>query len=180
MIGKLGEVGTLDDVGLLSDLLALAPSDEQHPLERAAMAHSMQRLAGVVSEPFDLSGVVSLPTPQGEGIAWPRAAAPVARSAGGTPCVGMCRVLRLCVLALILGPVAAAGLAAFAILFGVTDPDRWQVTSFVGIVAGVMGALLLGIICMIWEMGRGRVRRHEHGGTVESPHRGTGHGNLER
>jgi hypothetical protein len=64
---RLGEVGTLDDVGLLSDLLALAPSGDEHPLERAAMVHSMQRLAGVVSEPFDLSGVVSSPSRQVEG-----------------------------------------------------------------------------------------------------------------
>jgi hypothetical protein len=68
---ELGEVGTLDDVGLLSDLLALAPSDEEHPSERAAMAHSLQRLAGVVSEPFDLSGAVSSSSAQGEGAASP-------------------------------------------------------------------------------------------------------------
>jgi hypothetical protein len=68
---RLGEVGTLDDVGLLSDLLALAPSDDEHPFERAAMVHSMERLAGVVSEPFDVSGVVSSSSPQGEGAASP-------------------------------------------------------------------------------------------------------------
>ena len=56
---RLGSIGTLDDIGLLSDLLALAPSAEEHPAERAAMIHSLQRLAGVVSEPFDLSGIAA-------------------------------------------------------------------------------------------------------------------------
>ncbi len=54
---KLGSFGTLDDIGLLSDLLALAPSDDEHPSERAAMVHSMQRLARVRSDPFDLSRI---------------------------------------------------------------------------------------------------------------------------
>ncbi len=71
---RLASVGTLDDIGLLSDLLALAPSDEEHPSERAAMVHSMQRLAGVVSEPFDLSGIVPSPSPQAAGE--PTVAAP--------------------------------------------------------------------------------------------------------
>ncbi len=64
---RLASVGTLDDIGLLSDLLALPPSDEEHPAERAAMLHSMQWLAGMVSGPFDLSGIDSPTFPQDEG-----------------------------------------------------------------------------------------------------------------
>ncbi len=63
-IVKLGDIGTLDDIGLLSDLLALPPSDDEHPKERVAMVHSMQRLAGVTSERFDLSDVIPSPFPE--------------------------------------------------------------------------------------------------------------------
>jgi len=60
---ELAKVGTLDDIGLLSDLLSLPRSADEHPRERAALIHAMQRLAGITAEPFDLSGVVS-PAPQ--------------------------------------------------------------------------------------------------------------------
>lgn len=44
----LGEIGTLDDVGLLSDLLALPPEDDEAPGERERMLETMRRLAGLV------------------------------------------------------------------------------------------------------------------------------------
>ncbi len=58
---ELGWVGTLDDIGLLSDLLSLPGSADEYPKERAALIHSMQRLAGVATGPFDLSGVLPAP-----------------------------------------------------------------------------------------------------------------------
>jgi hypothetical protein len=62
---RLGEVGTLDDIGLFADLLALPPCADEHPRERAAMIHSMWRLAGKTPEPFDLSDLVGLsPAPE--------------------------------------------------------------------------------------------------------------------
>jgi len=69
-IVRLGRIGTLDDIGLLSDLLALAPSSQEHPKERAAMIYSMQRLAGIVAKPFDLSGVVLSPPGPAERFQW--------------------------------------------------------------------------------------------------------------
>lgn len=45
----LGEIGTLDDVGLLSDLLALPPEDDEAPGERERMLETMRSLAGLVS-----------------------------------------------------------------------------------------------------------------------------------
>jgi hypothetical protein len=62
---ELAQAGTLDDIGLLSDLLSLPPLADEHPRERAALVHAMQRLSGVATEPFDLSGVV--PPPQTKG-----------------------------------------------------------------------------------------------------------------
>jgi hypothetical protein len=60
---ELAGVGTLDDIGLLSDLLSLPTSADEHPRERAAQTYGMQRLAGITAEPFDLSGVVP-PAPE--------------------------------------------------------------------------------------------------------------------
>ena len=60
---ELGKVGTLDDIGLLSDLLYLPKAADEHPRERAALIHSMQRLAGITAEPFDLHGVVPVRAP---------------------------------------------------------------------------------------------------------------------
>ena len=59
---QLGEIGNLDDIGLLSDLLSLPTCPDEHAKERAAMVHSMQRLAGVALEPLDLSEVIVLPS----------------------------------------------------------------------------------------------------------------------
>lgn len=39
---RLGEVGTLDDIALFADLLALPPCADEHPRERAAMIHSIR------------------------------------------------------------------------------------------------------------------------------------------
>ena len=44
-IDILGRIGTLDDIGLLSDLLSLPPLKDEHPDERAALARAMQRLS---------------------------------------------------------------------------------------------------------------------------------------
>lgn len=45
-IDILGEIGTLDDIGLLSDLLSLPPLEDEHPDERAALVRAMQRISG--------------------------------------------------------------------------------------------------------------------------------------
>ena len=52
-ITRLGEIGTLHDIGLLLDLLSLPISNDEHPRERAAILHAMHRLAGLVTEPFE-------------------------------------------------------------------------------------------------------------------------------
>ena len=52
-IARLGEIGTLHDIVLFLDLLALPISNDEHPRERAAMLHAMQRLAGLVTQPFN-------------------------------------------------------------------------------------------------------------------------------
>ncbi len=44
-IDVLGRIGTLEDIGLLSDLLALPPTGDEHPDERAALAEAMERIA---------------------------------------------------------------------------------------------------------------------------------------
>lgn len=43
----LGEIGTLDDVGLLGDLLALPPEEDEAPGERERMLEAMRKLAGL-------------------------------------------------------------------------------------------------------------------------------------
>jgi hypothetical protein len=58
---KLGEIGTLDDIGFLSDLLSLPYSLDEHPKERAALLHAMQRLSGTTKDEFDLTGVPPAP-----------------------------------------------------------------------------------------------------------------------
>ncbi|MCK6475000.1 MAG: hypothetical protein L6R28_25040 [Planctomycetes bacterium] len=45
----LGEIGTLDDVGLLSDLLALPSEADEAPGERERMLETMRKLAGLPS-----------------------------------------------------------------------------------------------------------------------------------
>ncbi len=59
---QLGELGDLDDIGFLSDLLSLPTCPDEHPRERASLLYAMQRLSGTTKERFDLSGV--LPVPQ--------------------------------------------------------------------------------------------------------------------
>jgi hypothetical protein len=44
-IDVLGRLGTLEDVGLLSDLPALPPQADEHPDERAALAGAMRAIA---------------------------------------------------------------------------------------------------------------------------------------
>ena len=58
---QLGERGGLDDIGLLSDLLSSPASLDEHPRERAALLHAMQRLSGTTTETFDLTGVLAPP-----------------------------------------------------------------------------------------------------------------------
>jgi hypothetical protein len=74
---ELGELGGLDDIGLLSDLLSLPISLDEHPKEREALLHAMQRLSGTTAEAFDLTGVPPLPeVPEiivaGESRSWQR------------------------------------------------------------------------------------------------------------
>lgn len=58
---RLGEIGTLDDIGLLSDLLSLPYSLDEHAKERAAMLHAMKRLSGATDEEFDATGIFEAP-----------------------------------------------------------------------------------------------------------------------
>jgi hypothetical protein len=51
-INVLGRFGNLDDIGLLADLAALPPQDDEHPHERAALLHAMQRIAGLTTAVF--------------------------------------------------------------------------------------------------------------------------------
>jgi hypothetical protein len=44
-IDVLGRIGTLEDIGLLSDLLVLPPTENEHPNERAALTEAMERIA---------------------------------------------------------------------------------------------------------------------------------------
>ncbi len=59
---QLGERGDLDDIGLLSDLLSLPASLDEHPRERAALVYAMQRLSGTTTGTFNLSGVLFTPS----------------------------------------------------------------------------------------------------------------------
>ena len=59
----IGELGTLEDIGLFCDLLALPPDREEHPRERAALSHALARLAGVTSARFEM-GERTAPGPQ--------------------------------------------------------------------------------------------------------------------
>jgi hypothetical protein len=56
---RLGEVGNLDDIGLLSDLLSLPTCPDEHPREREVILHAMQHLSGGTTESIDLSGLLS-------------------------------------------------------------------------------------------------------------------------
>jgi hypothetical protein len=58
---RLGEIGTLDDFGLLSDLLSLPYSLDEHPKERAALLHAMKRLSGATDDEFDATGIFEEP-----------------------------------------------------------------------------------------------------------------------
>jgi hypothetical protein len=55
---KLGQIGDLDDIGLLSDLLSLPASSDEHPREREAILYAMQRLSGATTEVCGLYGVL--------------------------------------------------------------------------------------------------------------------------
>ena len=44
-IDVLGRIGTLDDIGLLSDLLSLPPLKDEHSDERNALARAMQQIS---------------------------------------------------------------------------------------------------------------------------------------
>ena len=59
---ELSEHGTLDDISLFCDLLKLPPAADEHPRERAAMAHAIARLAGVTSTDFDLTDIIPPPS----------------------------------------------------------------------------------------------------------------------
>jgi hypothetical protein len=55
---ELGEIGDLEDIGLLSDLLSLPTSPDEHLREREAILHAMQQLSGATQERFALEGVL--------------------------------------------------------------------------------------------------------------------------
>jgi hypothetical protein len=79
------------------------------------------------------------------------------------------RLLRLCVLALVLGPLIGVGVA-LPVLLGEDPSDRWSVTFsliIVGTVAGVASAIVMGFIGV--AMGRGCSTQHEHDDTAGSP-----------
>ena len=92
------------------------------------------------------------------------------------------RLRRLCVLAFVLGSLAGAGVAVFAVVFGDVHPlDRWHLGSgilIVGTVAGLIVAVLMGIIGTIQIMRRSYACQHEHSGTAESPHGGSTPGEV--
>ncbi|HEV3005015.1 MAG TPA: hypothetical protein VGX78_11170 [Pirellulales bacterium] len=54
-INFIGRWGSLDDIGLLADLAALPPQRDEHPHERAALLHAMQRIAGLTTTDFAAS-----------------------------------------------------------------------------------------------------------------------------
>jgi MFS family permease len=101
-------------------------------------------------------------------------AAIIAAFLGSKRRLGWRRLLGLCVLTLILGPLAGAGLAGLAVAFGDVNPlDKWRLISsltILGTVAGVIATILMGIIGGIRLMRWGCACRHEHGGTAKSPH----------
>ena len=86
------------------------------------------------------------------------------------PDLGWRRLLGLCVLAFVLGPLAGTGVAVLTVVFGDVHPldRRWLVSSFiiVGTVAGVIVAVLMGSIGTIQVVGLGCSGQHEHGGTA--------------
>lgn len=47
----LGRIGELDDLGLLSDLLALPPQDDEHPQERATLIRAIERISRSGEDP---------------------------------------------------------------------------------------------------------------------------------
>jgi hypothetical protein len=47
----LGRIGGLDDFGLLSDLLALPPQDDEHPQERTVLVQAIQRIPQASEKP---------------------------------------------------------------------------------------------------------------------------------
>ena len=83
------------------------------------------------------------------------------------------RRLLLCVLTLILGPLAGALLGGLTIMFNDAHPlDRWPtVISFtsVGAVAGVVAAMWIGITSLFQGLKRSCCRQREHNGTSKSP-----------
>ena len=58
---QLAEIGDMDDIGLLSDLLSLPTCPDEHPRERETLLYAMQRLSGTTTERFDLCGVQLVP-----------------------------------------------------------------------------------------------------------------------
>lgn len=74
-------------------------------------------------------------------------------------------LLRLCVLILVLGPLAGVGLAGLMILFGNVHPlDRWGLVSaltIVGFVASAIASSLMGVIGTIRIQSRGCPGQHK-------------------
>ncbi len=50
-IRTLGRIGGLDDFGLLSDLLALPPQDDEHPQERTVLVQAIRRIPRASEKP---------------------------------------------------------------------------------------------------------------------------------
>ena len=55
-LGILARIGRLEDIGLLSDLLALPLAADEHPDERAALVRTMQRIAETSAEKASWQG----------------------------------------------------------------------------------------------------------------------------
>ena len=83
------------------------------------------------------------------------------------------RLVKLCVLAIILGPLAGACFAGLWVMFGDVDPlDRpYGIANFItlGTFAGLLVAVLMGITGMIVRKEQERVCQHNREDTAESP-----------
>jgi MFS family permease len=136
--------------------------------------------------PLMLSSPIAMPPPgqfyAGLAIGLTVAIASLAAFLGRNRDFGWRRLLGLCVLAFALGPLAGAGIAVFAVVFGDVHPlDRWWLITSLAIVGTVAGAIvtaLMGIIGTIQIMGRGCVCQRKYGGTPESPPGGSRSGGV--